>query len=535
MSDRDLVIYQVDPSLLLDSDGDGCGDLRGIGRSLHHIRWMGANTLWLLPFYRSPFRDGGYDVTDHLAIDPRFGDLADFCSLVEQAERMGLRIVVELVMQHTSIDHPWFQQARRDRNSPYRGYYIWADEPPDDGLEPIFPGVEDSVWSWDEVAGQFYRHRFYSHEPDLEIANPAVRREIYRTMACWLRLGAAGFRVDAVPYMIERARRADPRDGGRWLLKEMRDVVRQRRPDAVLIGEADVPPSHYAEYFGDRDRLTHLLDFACNNHLFLSMARGDGRPLMRTLLGHGDALARGRIAVWLRNHDELDLEQLSERQREEVMGAFAPEPGMRIYGRGIRRRLAPMLGGRQDRQATLHALLLSLPGEPVIRYGDEIGMGDNLRRRERMAVRTPMQWHAGANGGFSAAPQERLVAAPIASGPFGYPQLNVDAQRWDPDSLLGRIRGLVHARVALPEFAGTWRAVVHDRPALFALRYEDPSSGSVLLAFANLGEAEVVATVEDEDLDAFEDVIADAPYPPPSARELRVRGYGYRWLRLRRA
>lgn len=531
MWNRDTAIYQIDPSLFLDGDGDGRGDLPGVERALEYVKWLGASTLWLLPFYRSPFRDHGYDVTDHLSVDPRFGGIGAFCSLIERAESLGLRVLVELVMQHTSDRHPWFQAARGDRNSPYRDYYIWADEPPDDGLKPIFPGVEDSVWTWDEVAGQYYRHRFYAHEPDLELGNPRVREEMYRIMAYWLRLGVHGFRIDAVPYMIERARKADPRDDGLWLLKDMRDFAWQRRPGAVLMGEADVPPGHYDDYFGDCDRLTHLLDFSTNNHLFLSAARGDARPLQRALRQAHQASGRGRLAVWLRNHDELDLEQLSERERAQVLEAFAPEESMRVYGRGIRRRLAPMMDGDPARLAMLHALLLSLPGTPVLRYGDEIGMGENLRLRERRAVRTPMQWHGGHNGGFSDAPAEALPVQPIGDGPYGYPVVNVQAQRWRHGSLLERVRGLVQTRVALREMLGQWRPVRHDSRRVFALRYDEPASGSAVFCFANLTAEALAVTVDEPDAGTLEDVACDGPYPAPTLAPLALRGYGYRWLR----
>jgi maltose alpha-D-glucosyltransferase / alpha-amylase len=530
---HDAVIYQIDPSLFVDSDGDGIGDLRGIEQQLEYVRSLGVSTVWLMPIYRSPFRDGGYDITDHLAIDPRFGNIADFVSLMERAESLGLRVLVELVMQHTSDQHPWFQAARRDRASPYRDYYIWADEPPADSPDPIFPGVEDSVWTWDEEAGQYYRHMFYSHEPDLDIANPRVRREIERVMAYWLRLGVHGFRIDAVSLMVSRACVADPRDDGLWLLKDLHDFAWQRTPGAILMGEADVAAHRYEDFFGDRDRLTHLLDFATNKHTFLAAARNDTATLLDVLQLETNRSVRGQHAVWLRNHDELDLDHLRPSERAEVMDAFAPDPDMRIYGRGIRRRLAPMLDGDTRRIAMMHALLLSLPGVPVLRYGDEIGMGENLALPERTSVRTPMQWHDGRNGGFSTADREALVAPPIADGPFGYLRVNVECQRWDVDSLLGRVRALVHARLSLPEMGGGWRPVKVEAPAVLGLRYEDPEHGLVLLVLANLGAEDLTLAVREDDLDAFVDVLCDAPYPGAPLRALPLRGYGYRWLRCK--
>src|SRR5690606_37641641 len=285
--------------------------------------------------------------------------------------------LIELVAQHTSDQHRWFQEARHDRKSPYRDYYIWADEPQETDVEPIFPTVEDSVWTWDDEAQQFYRHVFYAHEPDLALDNPLVRQEMHRTMTFWLRLGIAGFRVDAAPFLVERGRAAEPDRDGQWLVREMRELVAHHQPAAVLLGEVDAEPQKYADYFGDGDGMTMLLNFWINNHLFLALARGRAEPLVRALRDQPVPPRHAQYAHWLRNHDELDLEQLTEEERAEVLQAFAPDESMQAYGRGIRRRLAPMLEGDVRRQALAHAVLLSLPGTPVLRYGEEIGMGDD--------------------------------------------------------------------------------------------------------------------------------------------------------------
>ncbi len=530
---HDAVLYQVDPLLFLDSDGDGIGDLRGIVHKLEYIRSLGTTTLWLLPVYPSPFRDGGYDVTDHLGIAPRFGDLADFAFLLERAQNLGMRVLVELVMQHTSDQHPWFKEARADRRSKYRDYYIWADAPPDDGLKPIFEGVEDSVWSFDEQAGQYYRHMFYRHEPDLELANPRVREELFRIMAFWLDLGVDGFRIDAVPYMIERARIADPRDDGLWLLKDMHSFAWKRSPGAILMGEADVDAGRYARYFGDDDRLTHLLDFWTNNQLFLALARGEAQPLVEAMHSDLPPSLRRRCAMWLRNNDELDLDRLKPGERQDVLRAFAPDASMRIYGEGIRRRLAPLLDGDPRRLAMAHALLLSLPGTPVLRYGDEIGMGDDLRLPERNSVRTPMQWHDGRNAGFSTADAAALPAPVIDDGAYSFRRINVQAQQWRADSLLARVRGLVQAQLALPETGHDWRVAKFECPCVFGLRYDGRECGDVLLVFANLAADEVRFDVREDDLDAMVEIAADSDYPDTALRPLRLRGYGYRWLRRR--
>ncbi|MCC3761674.1 alpha-amylase family protein [Glycomyces sp. TRM65418] len=531
---RNAVIYAVDPAMFRDSDGDGWGDLRGITDRLDHLRGLGVTCLWLLPFYPSPFRDGGYDITDHLGVDPRFGALPDVVELLEEAEENGIRVLLDLVVQHTSDQHPWFQEARSDPESPYRDYYIWSDEPKDTGQEPIFPTVEDDIWTWDEQAGQYYRHVFYSHEPDLNHANPAVRREIRRIMSFWLRLGVSGFRVDAVPYMVEAAGAADPHEGGAWLLREMRELVSLRHPEAVLMGEVDVPIEEYNDYFCDGRGMTMLLNFWLNNHMFLALARGDAEPVHRALDAMPQPPHLSQYANWLRNHDELDLERLSDAERAEVIEAFAPDEDMRLYGRGIRRRLAPILGGDERRIAAAHALLLSLPGAPVLQYGDEIGMGDDLSRRERLSVRIPMQWSSDEHAGFSSAPSDRLVAEPVRDGPFGYREINVYDQQRRPHSLLSRIGDLVRARHGLRQIGfGRHRVIDTGCRSVVALRHQDDGDG-VAITLVNLSGEDVKVQVPD-DLGDLVDVMADSDYPPDEdqPRLLRLRGHGYRWMRPR--
>ena len=531
---RNAVLYQVDPSLFKDANADGCGDLQGVTERLEHLRSMGATCVWLLPFYRSPFRDHGYDVTDHLSVDPRFGDIADFVLLLERADELGLRVLIELVVHHTSIDHPWFQHARSDPESPYRGYYIWADEPVDDGLEPIFPTVEDGVWTWDEQAGQYYRHAFYSHQPDLDVANPQVREEIRRIVAFWLKLGVSGFRVDAASHMIDRASTVTGHGDGLWWLEDLHRFVADRQPDTILMGESDVPVDEYGGYFGDGQRLQLLLDFWMNNHLFLSLARGEAAPLARALEARPLPPHDCRYGVWLRNHDELDLDRLEPDEREEVMQAFAPDPDMRIYGRGIRRRLAPMLDGNAKRLAMTHAVLFSLPGTPIIRYGEELGMGDDLSLDERNAVRTPMQWSDAENGGFSSAPASELVAPVVDDPRFGYRKVNVESQVPLPDSLMGMTQRMVRTRLGALEMAGDCRVAKFECPQVFGLRFDEKDGElSSMLTFANLSDCAVEFEIREDDLQDMVDVLADTAYPALEGKPLTIRigPYGYRWLR----
>jgi maltose alpha-D-glucosyltransferase / alpha-amylase len=531
---RNAVVYQVDVAFFLDSNGDGWGDLRGVTERLEHIRGLGASCIWLLPFYESPYRDGGYDVTDHLAVDPRFGDVADLAILLNKAESLGLRVIVDLVPQHTSNEHRWFQEARHDPKSPYRDYYVWADEPHETDVAPVFPTVEDSVWTWDETAQQFYRHVFYDFEPDLELGNPRVRDEIRRIMAFWLRMGVSGFRIDAVPYMVERARTADPRNEGFWLLTQLRDFASMHHPEAVLLGEVDVPPEEYPEYVGGADRLSMIIDFWLNNNTFLSLAREKAEPLARALVRRPAPHPHSQYATFLRNHDELDLEQLSSDERAEVLDRFAPEEEMRAYNRGIRRRLAPMLDGDTRRIAMAHALMMSLPGAPVLLYGDEIGMGEDLSRPERKAVRTIMQWTDADNAGFSLAPADKLAAAPISGGPFGYERLNVAAQSSDRESLLATVSHLIRSRLGAEEIgAADCQVLETGVPSVLCLSHAN--EGRRLVTAVNLADEEVTCELADLRLPGLIDVLSDREYPAPDDDPTKfvLGGYGYRWLRRR--
>lgn len=446
---KNAVLYCVDVDKFLDDDGDGVGDLPGLARRLPYLADLGVTCLWLMPFYSTPDRDNGYDVSDYYGIDPRLGSHGDLVELIRTAEDRGIRVIVDLVLNHTSDQHPWFASARRSRTSPYRDYYVWRDEIPDDPRETQFPGEEDGVWEWDEASGQYYLHSFYSHQPDLNVENPDVQRELAKVMGFWLQLGVSGFRVDAVPSFVSSPERREPqRDHD--VLRALRRFAQRRSSDAMLVGEVNVPHAEQAAFFGeDGDGELHMqFDFASNQALYLALAREDPQPLRASLESRPAIAAVSQWANFVRNHDELTLDQLSDDERDEVFAAFAPDESMRVFGRGIRRRLPPMLGGDPRRVRLVYSLLFSLPGTPVLLYGEEIGMGENLDIDERDAVRVPMQW--SPDGGFSTAPaSEHPLPAP--DGPYAPEHVNVESQLMAADSLFSFVRELARTYRLSPE------------------------------------------------------------------------------------
>jgi maltose alpha-D-glucosyltransferase/alpha-amylase len=535
---KNAVFYAVDVAMFRDGNGDGVGDLTGLLQGLDYLRGLGVTALWLHPFYPSPRRDRGYDVSDYYGVSPSYGDLADFRAIVDAARSLGLKVLLDLVVQHTSDEHPWFCEARSSRDSRYRDFYVWIDDPSaEPSMEPMFPGRQESTWSPDERTGQYYRHRFYSFEPDLNIANPRVRDQIFRIMRFWLGLGASGFRIDAAPYLVQDAARVDGREAGHWLLEEMRQFVTSLDPEAVLLGETDLEPPAYADYFGHGNRLGMQFNFYLNNFTWLSLAQQDAAPIVRALKALPRAPAAGQYAVWLRNHDELDLGRLTDAERAQVFEAFAPEPDMQIFGRGARRRLAPMLGGADGLNAMAHALLFSLPGAPVIRYGEEIGMGEDLSLEGRAAVTTPMQWSSHApNAGFSDARSDQLVRQVLLEGPFGAAAgVSVEAQSARPGSLLDEIARLIRVRRQCPEIGtASWSIVEIGAPSVLGLRYQD--GDAVLIALVNLAEKDVTVGPEVlARLGELRDVLADrSGYEGVDPdRTLLLNPRGYRWIRGR--
>lgn len=468
---KHAVIYCLDVEKYMDASGDGIGDFEGLKRRLDYLAGIGVTCIWLQPFYPSPNRDNGYDVSDYYGVHDKHGSLGDFVEFMNFARSLGLRVIVDLVVNHTSIDHPWFQSARSDPASLFRDWYVWSKERPENHEEGIvFPGVQKTTWTYDKKARMYYFHRFYDHQPDLNTHNEKVREEIYKIMGFWLQLGVSGFRMDAVPFLIERkgANVEHVQDFG--LLKEMREFLQWRSRDAILLAEANVPPDESMKYFGEEGNgLQLMLNFPVNQRIFYTLATADIEPLVQALEETRERPKNAQWVQFLRSHDELDLGRLTEEQRQKVFDAFAPDEHMQLYNRGIRRRLAPMLGNSRQRLELAFSLLFSLPGTPMMQYGDEIGIGEDLSLPERECARTPMQWTPDQHGGFSKA--KKIVRPVIDDDTFGYEKVNVADQRREAGSLLNFTEKMIRMRQECPEIGwGHYSILKTESPGVLVIR-----------------------------------------------------------------
>jgi maltose alpha-D-glucosyltransferase/alpha-amylase len=534
------VIYCLDVDTFQDSNGDGVGDFRGLTRRLDYLARLGVNCVWLNPIHPSPGKDDGYDVSDYYNVNPKFGTLGDFTEFVKAADARGIRVMIDLVVNHTSDQHPWFQSARSSPDSPFRDWYVWSQgEPSDRRAGVVFPGEQDETWTYDRKAKAWYYHRFYAFQPDLNIGNPQVRAEIRKIVSFWMNAGVAGFRMDAVPFIIELTRAGESDPGKDFeFLTGLRQHVQWQRGDAVLLAEANVEPAQLPAYFGDAggsgNRLHMLFDFMLNGRLMLALARQDPEPVAEALRETPKLPRHAQWVTFLRNHDEVDLSRLTSEQRSDVFAQFGPEPDMQLYGRGIRRRLAPMMGNDRRRLELAYSLQFTLRGTPVIRYGDEIGMGEDLSLPGRYAIRTPMQWSPEPNGGFSVASAAELPRPAVSGGPFGYETVSVRAQRNDKDSLLAWFQRMVPTLRECPEInTGSCTHVDVPAPPGVLVHRADDHTGTMLFLH-NLSDqpATVDAGVLEDITEVATEMFADRRYDDVNLAKLDLSAYGYRWIRL---
>ncbi|MDO5494776.1 MAG: alpha-amylase family protein [bacterium] len=538
---KSAIIYCLDIETYLDADGDGVGDMAGLLQRIDYLAQLGVNTLWLMPFYPSPARDDGYDIKDFYGVDERLGDHGLLVEVIRTAHSRGIRVIADLIVNHTSDQHPWFVASRRSTTNEFRDFYVWRDtEPGDTSDEVMFPDEEDSIWEKDERTGEWYLHHFYRHQPDLNLGNPRVIDELTRTIGFWLELGMDGFRVDSVPFLLKnkdvagpKTVAADPHD----VLRTLRGFLGRRKGDAVMLGEVNVPHAEQYEYFGGErgDQLQMMFDFIGMQAAWLAFARHDPAPLIEAVESRPEIHPMCQWANFLRNHDELTLDKLTEEERQEVFEAFAPDESMRIFDRGIKRRLPPMLGGDPRWVRMAYSLMFSLPGTPCIYYGEEIGMGEDVEAEGRMSVRTPMQWSPTKNGGFSDAPPSRLIQRPAPDG-YGPEHVNVMDQQHDPFSLWSFFRELIGIRRMHHEIGwGEFAVVEQEAPSVLA--HTVSLDTSAILALHNFAPTPVTVTLTGVlgEEDTVEDLLdGQAAMDHRGTLEVSLEGYGYRWFRVTR-
>jgi maltose alpha-D-glucosyltransferase/alpha-amylase len=490
-----------------------------------------------MPFQTSPHRDDGYDVADYYNVDSRYGTLGDFVEFAHGAKQRGIRVIIDLVVNHTSNEHPWFKEARKDPHSQYRDWYIWSKKKPANANEGmVFPGVQKSTWTYDKIARQYYFHRFYDFQPDLNTSNLLVQAEILKIMGFWIQLGVSGFRMDAVPFVIgtKGAGIKKPREQYD-MLRTFREFLQWRQGDSIILAEANVLPDTDMHYFGDDgERMQMMFNFQVNQHLFYALASSDTRPLIKALKATKPRPATAQWGLFLRNHDELDLGRLTEKERQAVFDAFGPEPDMQLYERGIRRRLAPMLAGERRRIELAYSLMFTLPGTPVIRYGDELGMGDDLKLPERNCARTPMQWSDEPHGGFTKSNKPLLPV--ISGGPYGYEHINAAIQRRYQDSMLNWTERIIRMRKEVPEIGwGDYEILRLRDSAILALRYDWRNNSVVIVHNLNAKAREITFDVglEGEAGRVLINLLSDdhSEAQENGRHKLVIEGYGYRWYR----
>jgi len=533
------VFYEVLIRGFADSNGDGTGDIQGLTDKLDYLQWLGIDCIWLLPIFESPLRDGGYDISNYMKVLPEFGDLGDFVQLVDQAHRRGIRIIADLVVNHTSDAHPWFQASRSDPDGPFGDFYMWSDtDTPYEDARVIFVDTEKSNWSWDPGREQFFWHRFFSHQPDLNYDNQAVQDAMLEVLRFWLDLGIDGFRLDAVPYLYAReGTNCENLPETHAYLKKLRGEIEALYPDRVMLAEANQWPSDVVEYFGDPvtgDECHMAFHFPLMPRLFMAVRRESRYPISEILSQTPQIPRNCQWGIFLRNHDELTLEMVTDDERDYMYAEYAKDPRMKA-NIGIRRRLAPLLENSRDQMELFTGLLLSLPGSPVLYYGDEIGMGDNIYLGDRDGVRTPMQWNADRNAGFSSADPQRLYLPAILDPLYGYQALNVEAQMRSSSSLLNWTRRMLAVRRQHPVFGmGSYDELGSSNPSVLAFVRE--FGDDRVLCVNNLSRFPQPVEL---DLSRFQEIVPvelTGLVPFPRVGELpyllSLPGHGFMWFAL---
>ena len=535
---KDAIIYQVHVKSFRDSSRDGFGDFRGLVEKLDYVQSLGVDCIWLLPFYPSPLRDDGYDIAAYMAIHPTYGTIEDFQYFLDEAHKRDMKVMTELVINHTSDQHPWFQRARHaPKGSPERDWYVWSDDPHKyEGTRIIFTDTETSNWTWDPVAGQFFWHRFFSHQPDLNFDNPEVREAVKDAMRFWLDMGVDGLRLDAIPYLIERdGTNCENLPETHDVLKELRAALDERYENRIFLAEANQWPPDVRPYFGDSDECHMAFHFPLMPRMYMALRREDRTPIVEIMQQTPPIPDDCQWAIFLRNHDELTLEMVTDEERDYMYNEYAKDPRMRINV-GIRRRLAPLLDNGRRQIELMNGLLFSMPGTPIIYYGDEIGMGDNVYLGDRNGVRTPMQWNAWHNAGFSEADSAALFGPVIVDVPYGYQAINVEAQERTTTSLLRWMRRAIQVRRKSLAFGrGTFEVLnaSNKRVLVFLRRYED----DVILCVNNLSRFAQPVELDLSEFDGWTPVelFSDGEFPNIGELPyfLTLGPHNFFWFRLR--
>ena len=530
---KDAIFYQVYVRAFRDSNGDGHGDIKGLTQKLDYLQELGVDCLWLMPLYPSPLKDDGYDIADYYNIAETFGTLDDFKELIETAHAREIRVIMDLVLNHTSDRHPWFQASRADRNSPYRDYYVWSDtDQKYKEARIIFIDTEPSNWTWDETGGQYYWHRFYASQPDLNYDNPQVQEEMIRVASFWLQLGIDGFRADAVPYLFERdGTNCENLPETHAYLKKMRAFIDEHYPGRILLCEANQWPEDVRPYFGDGDEFHMGFHFPIMPRIYMAIKKGRSED-MREILRRTPSIPENcQWCIFLRNHDELTLEMVTEEERQWMWENYAAEPRMRL-NLGIRRRLTPLLDNDERKIRLAHSLLFTLPGSPILYYGDEIGMGENIWLEDRNGVRTPMQWEPGETAGFSDAPAELLYAPVIHDEAYGPDKVNVNAQRSQPSSRLNIIRHMITIRKGHPAFGwGDFEWMDVENASIAALRRTH--EGESILALHNLSDRhQTISLPIKKPVSSMTDLLTQKEFAASDGTlEIKLEPYQYVWLK----